>query len=129
VILLDTQTVAWLAFSPAKLSAAASKAIAEARGDEGIAIADKTLWELAMMESKRKIELDVPLQEFLVSVEQQFTVLPISAAIAARSVLFEKGFPKDPADRIIAATSIVHRLPLVTADAQIRKSGEVRCIW
>jgi predicted nucleic acid-binding protein len=30
--------------------------------------------------------------------------------------------PRDPADELIAATSIVHRLPLVTRDKKIRKS-------
>ena len=105
---MDTQTVAWLAFTPEMLSETASRAIAAARGGEGIAIADKTLWELAMMESKRKIEIDMSLREFLTNIEQQFAVLPITAAIAARSVRFGKQFPKDPADRIIAATAIVH---------------------
>lgn len=129
MILVDTQTVSWLAFIPEKLSATASKAIADARSGEGLAIADQTLWELAMMHSKGKIELDVPLREFLVGIEQQCTVLPINAAIAARSVLFGSEFPKDPADRIIAATAIVYGLKLVTADALIRKSGEVPCVW
>jgi predicted nucleic acid-binding protein len=31
-------------------------------------------------------------------------------------------FRSDPADEIIAATSIVHRLPLVTRDREIKKS-------
>jgi PIN domain nuclease of toxin-antitoxin system len=126
---MDTQAVAWLAFTPAKLSAAASEAVLDARGGNGIAISDKTLWELAMMDSKHKIELNISLREFLEGVEQQFVVLPIDAAIAARSVLFGKKFSKDPADRIIAATAIVYGLPLVTSDAQIRTSGEVPCIW
>jgi PIN domain nuclease of toxin-antitoxin system len=92
-------------------------------------VAGQTLWELAMMQSRRKIELDMSLREFLEGVEQRFIVLPVNAAIAARSVLFGKGFPKDPADRIIAATAIVHGLHLVTSDSQIRASGEVPCIW
>jgi PIN domain nuclease of toxin-antitoxin system len=31
-------------------------------------------------------------------------------------------FSSDPADEIIASTSIVHRVPLVTRDGKIRKS-------
>jgi PIN domain nuclease of toxin-antitoxin system len=34
-------------------------------------------------------------------------------------------FRSDPADEIIAATSIVHRAPLLTRDSVIRKSKRV----
>jgi PIN domain nuclease of toxin-antitoxin system len=129
MILLDTQAVVWLALEPERLSAAADAAVAAASKEGGIAIADKTLWELAMMWSKKKMELDRPLGEFLLSVQQHCVVLPITAAIAERSVQFGKSFPGDPADQIIAATALVHGLALVTADKGIRKSGEVPCIW
>ena len=36
--------------------------------------------------------------------------------------IHELDFRSDPADEIIAATSIVHRVPLVTRDGKIRKS-------
>jgi PIN domain nuclease of toxin-antitoxin system len=129
MILLDTQAVAWLALAPEKLSITADAAIATATKEGGIAIADKTLWELAMMWSKQKMELDRPLGEFLLSVEQHCVVLPLTAAIAERSIQFGETFPSDPADQIIAATALVHGLSLVTADKAIRRSGEVPCIW
>lgn len=34
----------------------------------------------------------------------------------------ELDFASDPADELIAATSIVHRIPLVTRDKKIRRS-------
>jgi PIN domain nuclease of toxin-antitoxin system len=129
MILLDTQAVAWLALAPEKLSAAADAAIAASSKEGGLAIADKTLWELAMMWSKKKINLDRPLGEFLLSVQQHCVVLPLTAAIAERSIQFGKMFLSDPADQIIAATALVHGMMLVTADKSIRKSGEVSCIW
>ncbi|OPX40485.1 MAG: PIN domain-containing protein, partial [Desulfobacteraceae bacterium 4484_190.3] len=36
---------------------------------------------------------------------------------------------KDPADRIIAATSIIENAKLVTADKEIRQSEKVATIW
>jgi len=129
MILLDTQALAWLALEPEKLSRKAIVAIAQARKETGIAISDKTLWELAMMFSRGRIELEVTLLEFLREVEQFCTVLAVNSAIGARSVQFSRLFPSDPADRVIAATAIVYGLPLITADAAIRKSGEVQCIW
>ena len=35
----------------------------------------------------------------------------------------------DPADRIIAATSIVENAPLITADEAIRNSKYVKTVW
>jgi PIN domain nuclease of toxin-antitoxin system len=129
MILLDTQAMAWLALEPEKLSRAASAVIVEARKEAGIAISDKTLWELGMMFSQNRMDIGVTLLEFLRQTEQRCTVLPVNSAVAARSVQFSRAFPSDPADRIIAATAIVYELPLVTADSAIRKSGEVPCIW
>jgi PIN domain nuclease of toxin-antitoxin system len=67
--------------------------------------------------------------DFLRAAEDEALVLPIDSAVAERSMTFSPNFPKDPADRIIAATALVHGLTLVTADEAIRKSGEVSCIW
>ncbi len=55
-------------------------------------------------------------------------VLPITPEIAEKSVQFSSRFPKDPTDRLIAATALVHGFKLVTADKLVRKSGEVPCI-
>lgn len=129
MILVDTQIVIWLALEPEKVSRRASEAIREARRGDGVAISDKTLWELAMVFVKGRIGDDLSLRDLLEEIERNFAVLPVNAAIAERSVQFRKSFPADPADRIIAATAIVYGLTLVTADAQIRKSGEVLCLW
>jgi PIN domain nuclease of toxin-antitoxin system len=129
MILVDTQIVIWLAAEPEKISRRASDAILEARRVDGVAISDKTLWELAMAFTKGRIGADLSLRDLLEEAERTFVVLPVNAAIAERSVQFGKSFPADPADRIIAATAITYGLKLVTADAQIRKSGEVPCIW
>jgi PIN domain nuclease of toxin-antitoxin system len=57
------------------------------------------------------------------------TLLPLSAAVATTGASFPDPFPRDPADRIIAATAIVEGVPLVTADEAIRNSGVVKTIW
>ena len=38
-------------------------------------------------------------------------------------------FPSDPGDRLITATAIVLRCPLVTADEKIRAAKVVETIW
>ena len=52
-------------------------------------------------------------------------VLPITAAIAIRSVQFPDSYPNDPQDRLIGATAIVEGIGLLINDAQIARSGLV----
>ncbi len=129
MILLDTHVVAWLAFDPAQISKKAHLRIAAERlNSGGLAISGATLWELASMTLKRRL-LVQDLAEFLDHVESTFTVFPITATIAGRAAAFSKRYPRDPMDRIIGATALVHNLQLVTRDIQITASGEVPCLW
>jgi PIN domain nuclease of toxin-antitoxin system len=129
MIVLDTHTVIWLAEWPELLSAKAKDTITSARQQDGVAIADKTLWELAMLISKKRVSVRTSLLDFLQEVERNFTVLPVTSLIADRAVQFSDRYPIDPADRLIGATAIVHGFALVTKDRDIRASGEVNCIW
>lgn len=129
MILVDTHTSVWLAEAPELLSAQAHEAIRLERLIDGVAISDKTLWELAMMVSRGRFRLRTSLSDFLRTVERTFIVLPITGAIAERSMLFSAKFSKDPTDRIIAATAVVHGLRLITTDTKIRASKEVDCVW
>lgn len=66
------------------------------------------------------------IQDILAAMEM--TVLPMTAEIAvlAQSDVFVHG---DPADRLIGATALAYRLPLVSADEQLRRITGLRCIW
>jgi PIN domain nuclease of toxin-antitoxin system len=130
VILLDTHVVVWLALSPAKISRAARETIEEARRRaDALAISDITLLELATLAHKSRIRLTLSLESFLVEVESRFAVLPMNGQVCARSLQFPAGYPKDPADRVIAATAMVHGLPLITADSEIRRFKALQTIW
>lgn len=130
MILADTHVAAWLALEPHRISASAATLIHQTRvRQQSLAIASISLWELAMMVHRRRIHVDLSLESFLASVEENFVVLPMTAAIAARSMQFSKAFPADPMDRIIAATALIEGLPLVTRDEKIRRSKEVACVW
>jgi PIN domain nuclease of toxin-antitoxin system len=47
----------------------------------------------------------------------------LTAAIAVQSTRLD--FASDPADEIIAATSVVHKVPLLTRDRRILRSKQV----
>ena len=130
MILLDTQVVLWLMSDTGKLSERSAEAIRAGRAQtRGISIASSTLMEIATTLKKGKIQLRGTLTDYLVAVERTFHVIPIDALVAARAVQFSSAYPKDPADRIIGATAITYGLRLVTADREIRRSGEVECVW
>jgi PIN domain nuclease of toxin-antitoxin system len=50
-------------------------------------------------------------------------VWPLDLDVCEKSAQLD--FTSDPADELIAATSVVHRVPLVTRDKKIRKSKPV----
>jgi PIN domain nuclease of toxin-antitoxin system len=56
-------------------------------------------------------------------------VLELTPAVAALATQLPNGFPRDPADRIIAATARDCGLPLVTADERTRACPLVQTIW
>jgi len=130
MILVDTHVVLWLALDPARISKKAAAVIEETRhSGEGLAISDMSLLEIAVIESKHRIRLSASLETFLTEVESRFVVLPITGRICVRAIGLPASYPKDPADRVIAATALVEGISLITADDDIRKSKALRTIW
>lgn len=82
-----------------------------------------------MLADKGRINLNASPETFLQDVEKKFVVLPISGRICVQALALPASHPKDPADRVIAATAIVEGIPLVTADRAIRKCSAVNTVW
>ena len=82
-----------------------------------------------MLARKKRILLDLGLGSFLSEVERRFVVLPMNGPICVRAFALPSTYPKDPADRVIAATALVQGLSLVTADREILRSHAVPTIW
>jgi PIN domain nuclease of toxin-antitoxin system len=130
VILLDTHVVIWLAQDHQRISRLAHSAIQEARKkDRGIAVSDITLFEIALLASRKRINFAPDVGTTLSEVERQFVVLPVTANIALQAFELPSTYPNDPVDRIIAATALLEDMPLITADREIRKSRAVVTIW
>jgi PIN domain nuclease of toxin-antitoxin system len=130
LILLDTHVVVWLASGDPRLSQPAQAAIEEARrAVRGLAVSDFTLFELSSLFRKKQFTLITSPESFLAEVERHLIVLPITANIALQAFALPPSYPKDPADRIIAATALIEDIPLVTADHEIRRSRAVPTIW
>lgn len=87
--------------------------------DEELAVSGIVLWELAMLARRGRLAFDLDDAAFRSFIEG-VTVFPITMEIACQSTQLD--FSSDPADEIIAATSIVEKIPLLTRDRRIRKS-------
>ncbi len=90
--------------------------------NESLAVSDIVLWELAKLVQLRRLVLDMESVAFRRSL-RHLTIIPITIQIARRST--DLDFKSDPADEIIAATSVVERIPLLTRDRKILKSRVV----
>ncbi len=129
MLLLDTHVLIWLALEPQKLSRNAKDAIRAARREGGLAVAGITLWEIAWLVENGRIETTATVESFVRECTSKVNVLPVTPAIAARAVSFPAAFPKDPQDRLIAATALVEGIELVSHDRLIKKSGLIPIIW
>jgi PIN domain nuclease of toxin-antitoxin system len=131
MILLDTCVIIFDALTPEKLSQKASKALEKGRQSNCLVCSDISLWEIAMLVSKERLKLAIPLRDFLADVilANRLRVLPISPEIAAFSACHSEFIHGDPADRIIAATALHHKAVLLTRDTRLRKIKALKSMW
>lgn len=74
------------------------------------------LWEIAKLVQLGKLEMDLDDSEVVRTLSRIHT-WPLTIEICR--AIHDLDFRSDPADELIAATSVVHRVPLVTRDRTI----------
>jgi PIN domain nuclease of toxin-antitoxin system len=126
-ILLDTHVIIWSLLKPEELSGDIKKIIESAQGENKLLISSISLWEIAMLKSKKRINIYEPLKDFLQAIIDidGIKIIDILPDIAADSVSLTDDFHGDPADRIIAATAINAGAVLLTRDQQILSWAEM----
>ena len=129
MILLDTHVLIWAVAESKRLSRAAAAAIQKGLTEGGLAVAGITLWELAMLLSRGRIQAYGTVEASVRLLTEGVVIKPITPEIAAISAQFPDGFPRDPADRLIAATAKSEGLALVTHDEKLRSSPLLQTIW
>jgi PIN domain nuclease of toxin-antitoxin system len=129
VILLDTHALVWAVAAPNRLSRTAEAAIRRARAKDGVAISAITLWELANLVARGRIQAYGTVEASLRLLSEGVTIRPLTAEIAALATQFPDDYPRDPADRIIGATARAEGLVLVTHDEKIRSSPLLQTLW
>ena len=80
------------------------------------------LWEISKLVELKRVVLDLDSPEFA-KATSRLQIWPITLEIC--KTLQSLDFDSDPADELIAATSIVHKIPLVTRDKKLLSSKKV----
>ncbi len=128
MIVLDTATWLWRASDPKRLTTRARRAIDQAEHSLVSAI---SVWEVAMLVAKRRIQLDRPVEQWVdvALALPGIQLAPLEPAIAVRSTKLPGEFHPDPADRIIVATALEKAVPIITPDDRIRSYPHVQSAW
>ena len=129
-VLLDTHALLWWLLEERRLSPRQRRAVRAASPEDPLLVSDFTLQEIATLVELRRVELDVPVRDWLeqATAPPLVRVLPIGAAVAAEVAALPPGFHRDPADRIIVSTARVFAAALLTSDRRIIDSGLVSII-
>ena len=129
MILLDTCAIIWDALNASKLSPRAKKVIKQ--NESQLLICDISIWEISMLIKKKRLVIDETAAGFinLLLQSRNYLVQEITPEIAELSVNFGSELNNDPADRLIAATSILANAPIVTADENLRGASVLKTVW
>ena len=131
MIVLDTHTLIWWLKDSEKLSTKAKKEILNSKKDGDIYISSISIWEIACLVKKKKLDFKMDLSLWVNKLEKTSWIhfVSVDNEVALRSVFLSGIEHKDPADRIIIATAQALDCPIVTIDPAIRNYGFVKTIW
>ncbi len=131
VILLDTCALIFDALTPERLSKKAARTIEEGDERNELFCSDISLWEIAMLIEKGRLSTGTATDDFLRSMldSRGIKTLAITPSIAYLSASYKHFEHNDPADRIIAATALTNKCPVVTSDSLLKKIKGLNTIW
>ncbi len=121
---LDTHVWVWWMLGDPSLPKAEREALDALPAASRPVISDISLWEFATLVDLGRIEIHMPVQDWLQIAASPGTVKvqAITPAIVAEMNRLPSTFHRDPADRLIVSTARALKLPLATMDRKIRKS-------
>lgn len=129
MILLDTHAWLWWIDSPDRLSPVAREAI---DAEPSVLVAAISCWEVAMLTLRGRIALDREIGPWLAQARAhpRTEIVGLDCGVASAAALLEdRGFPADPADRLIYATAVSRSARLASADRAIARFDPARVVW
>ncbi len=122
IYLLDTHVWVWLLTGNSRIKRSkVFDTIIDASKHSGLNISAISIWEIAMLEAKKRIILSSEINHW---VEQALKapglkLIPLLPTISIDSSRLPGNFHGDPADRILIATARYLQCPIITADKKI----------
>ena len=130
-LVLDTHTAVWYLLKSPRLSVAAFESIDRAlAADAFLYVSAVSILEIVYLVEKGRLP-ETALERFnevLGEPGAHIRVAPLDLAVALAARSIPRETVPDMPDRIIAATALHLRLPLVTRDSRI-KATEIQTIW
>ena len=126
MIILDTSALIYWTLDQEKITTAARQAIEQS---DHLLASSISIWEIAIRVKKNKLEIPLSVEEYtarLMKVDRlDFLAVDVPSWLASVALDWEN---RDPADRVIVATSTLHDCSLITSDRQIAKFYS-KTIW
>ena len=132
MIALDTHALVWYAAEPTRIPGKARRLIEAAiKSNEHIAVSSISVWEIAMLVARGRLELTIDAETWIARVQELpfLAFHPVDNAIALRAVNLSDFPQRDPADRMIVATALGLNATLVTADKRLRAYRPLETVW
>lgn len=123
-VLLDTHVWLWSLLDPDQLAPAIRELIES--GDHELLLSAITPWEVLLLHERGRLDLGAEPARWLdfALAEYAVTEVPIDRAIAVASRRVELPH-RDPADRFLAATALLHGLVLATHDEALLRAPAI----
>ena len=131
VYVTDTHPLLWYASGHhVKLSKKALRIFNEVARDRAlIYVPAVVLWEIALLNKSRRIQLREPFDQWAVALlaRRGFDLAPLDLQVVAEAINLT--FNDDPFDAVIVATAKIKDLSLITKDVGITDAQVVEVAW
>ena len=131
MIVLDTHVWVWWVSGVEPLPSEVRTRLEAARHDRAIRISSISVWEVAQLVRRGRLELTMDVADWVAKSESLpfLEFVPVDNRIAIRSTLLPGTLHSDPADRMIVATALTLGAPLITKDDKLRRYPHVETLW
>jgi PIN domain nuclease of toxin-antitoxin system len=128
LILLDTHALIWFANEDPLMPAELWHEINE---EKQILVSAISGWEIAMLVEKERLLLNMPVDEWIKTAGSYFplTWVDPDVDICLKSTQLPGNFHQDPADRLIAASTLLNQATLITKDKKLRSYAFLQTLW